>query len=159
MATVDLKQNTKKIKIGILFLHLIFFSLFLISHFLVWGFVINPTSFPIIPEPFTALEMNSGLHSIISVNGLFLCGFTNYILFFIWKEMRKYYLLIWVINNIIIISCSAISINGIVGVHLDWQWVYLDQLVFGFYLWLASIIIVIGLLLYINLKFIKRSNF
>ena len=129
--TINKKWFLEKIKIWILFFHLIFFSLFLISHFLVWGFVINPTSFPIIPEPFTALETNSGLHSFISINGLFLCGFTNYILFFIWKEMRKYYLLIWLLNNLIIISCSAISINAIVGVHLDWQWVYLDQLVFG----------------------------
>lgn len=73
--------------------------------------------------------------------------------------MREYYHMHKILNGVVIIGGFAILINTIVGIHLDWQYdIYLDQLTFGFYLWLSSVIITFGVLFYLNFKY-KNKNF
>ena len=135
-------DNQKRIKIWILIIQSILYLCFLISHFLIWGFVIDPIS-PWLSQPFVGLEINSGIISIISLNGFFICGYINY-LFFRFSKRYKIY------NAFLILVCSALFIYILIGVYVDWEWVYLDQLVFGFYLWLFSVIGTIGVLFYLQ---------
>jgi len=149
--------NTNKIKISLIIIQVCFFILFITSHFLDWAFGWY-AYFPQFPRMFIGLDLDSGILSIIYLNSLFILGLFCYLYFF-FRKKSKFYLIYWFIINIVIISCVAIFIYAIVGIIQYDISIHLDQLVFGFYLWLVSIIIVIGLLLYINLKFIKRSNF
>jgi len=144
-----------KIKRGLYVILFISYVCFLISHFLVWGFFINPTSLPIFPEPFTGLDINSGTNSIIGLNGLFLCSYVVSILFFFKKNRKEDQIYYWLSNTLLFITCSAIFIYSLIGVFLDWDWAYLSDLVFGFYLWLFSVLVNLGLMIYLNLKFKK----
>ncbi|HUX99789.1 MAG TPA: hypothetical protein VMV49_09565 [Candidatus Deferrimicrobium sp.] len=60
--------NPHKIKLRTFVILTISYLCFLISHFLVWGFVTNPMSLPIIPEPFTGFDINSGINSLMMIS-------------------------------------------------------------------------------------------
>ena len=105
---------------------------------------------------FTGLGSPSVISSIVGINMLFVIGFMNYTDFYFNKQMRKDYLRHWITNNIIIVVCTAFFIHALIGVYLGWEfWVSLDHMVFGFYVWLVSVIVTIGVLVYLNVIFLK----
>ncbi|NVM56314.1 MAG: hypothetical protein HWN66_21635 [Candidatus Helarchaeota archaeon] len=150
---VNLTQYSTKIKISVLGIQIITYAIFLASHFMVWGFTINPIILPIIPDPFIGLETRSGMISISLLSALFLYGYAVNALFFFKDEIKKHNRVYWAVNTITIICCSIVFTYSIIGIFHNWKWVYLDKLIFGFYLWLFSVIISIGILLYLNFKF------
>ncbi len=152
MDGIDLIQKTSKIKIGILVTTIISYVCFLISHFLVWGFILSKGSL----FSFTGLVSPSAMNSIGWINILFVIGFYNYTNFYFKKLMRKDYRMHWILNNIIIVACTATFIHALIGVYIGWEpWFSLDHVVFGFYVWLVSVIVTIGVLIYLNVIFLK----
>ena len=151
IGTFNVSYNLTKKEIGISVILIVSYLCFLISHFLIWGFSIAPYSLPLILEPFTGLEIKSGLLSIKSLNGLFICSYINFLLYLLKKERMRYYSKL--LNVSFMLLGFAIFIYILFGVFRDWEpWVYLDHLVFGFYLWLISVIGSIGVLIYFNFK-------
>jgi len=149
-----------KIKRGLYVILFVSYVCFLISHFLVWGFVTS-IFLPLFPQPFTGFDINSGINSLICLNGLFLCSYgVPFVFFFIEKDQTKNKIY-WVLNTVFIIICFAVFTYCLTGIFLDWEWAYLSALVFGFYLWLFSALGTLGLLLYFNFKlktYKKDSN-
>ena len=149
----NLTQYSSKMKISVLVIQIITYAFFLASHFMVWGFTIAPFVVPKTPLPFIGLNTTSGMTSIGLLSALFLYSYAVNILFFLKDEIIKHNRVYWVVNTIIIICCSLVFTYSIIGIFINWEWVYLDKLVFGFYLWLFSVIISLGILLYLNFKF------
>jgi hypothetical protein len=139
-----------EMKPSIFIILIISYLCFLISHFLVWGFFINPTSLPLIPEPFTGLDIYSGLPSLMGLNFLFVYCYAACILFFLKKDRKISPIFYWAITILYIIFSSVFFIWTLIGVFLAWDWVYLSALVFGFYFWLFSALGNLGMLLYFN---------
>lgn len=141
-----------KFKLGILGTVIISYLCFLISHFLIWGFFSSRG----LLIAFTGLDSPSAIDSIVWLNFFFVIGFINYIYFHFHEHLRKDYLKYWILNVIIIIASTASFLSAIFKVYLGWEpWFALDHVVIGFYVWLASVIVTMGVLVYLNQIFRK----
>lgn len=157
---LNLIRSKNKLQVILLISQLIFLLIFLLSHFMVWGYIIIPPS-PF-SQPFTALDIELGIFSMVSLSLLFLYVLLlNFFFSFFKDALKKHYKFYFILNFLVIFFCSMFFALTLFGILQEWvweSWIYLDKLVFGFYLWVFSFIISVGILLCLNFNFHKIAS-
>ena len=159
------KENStdyrSRIQIILLIIQLISYIIFISSYFMNWGYLINECTLPIFPDPFTGLDIDLGNIFMLFFSIEFLLLYlVNFIYLYLARIRKIFHKFIWLINTLMIFLCPILFITTLTSIS-DYSFypccVYL-KLEFGFYLWLYSFIIYVGLLLLFYIKIINYPN-
>lgn len=145
--------NMSKTRYCLLAIQLVIFILFVISHFLgwAWGYI---AFYPQYPRSFLGVDLKAGKTSILFMTPILMTAIAN-VLFFFTRKRKDHQTASLLVHNFAVTSYLIIFIDTIASLF-EISHIHFDSFTLGFYLWIFTAIMSLGLLIALNVSLYRH---